>query len=227
MTEKMIPILPCRSIAEILDFYVALGFEATAVQKRPNPFAAIARGTFELQFYGIGSHDPATAFNTCYVITDQVDQLYDEFRSGLRAAIGKAPSRGLPRINPIKDMSYGVRQFIVVDPSGNQIRVGQPIDGPSTPAPRTRLEKALVAATLLGDSKGDAETAARVLDGALGSEGESDLTRLRALVTRADYAIRLGAVGEGEDFLAAADAIDVDDPDSRRRIRELREELRG
>ncbi len=56
--------------------------------------------------------------------------------------------RGIPRINALKDMSYGVRQFVVVDPGGNYIRIGQPIE--ARPAPRAetagRLERALEAA---------------------------------------------------------------------------------
>ena len=47
---------------------------------------------------------------------------------GLRAALGRVPSRGVPRIGALRDMSYGVRQFIVVDPGGNYIRIGQPIE---------------------------------------------------------------------------------------------------
>jgi hypothetical protein len=43
MAERTIPILPCRSIDENLDFYRALGFEVTFQQTRPNPYAVVAR----------------------------------------------------------------------------------------------------------------------------------------------------------------------------------------
>ncbi len=37
--ETTIPMLPCRSIDEMLTFYVALGFEVTYHQTRPNTYA--------------------------------------------------------------------------------------------------------------------------------------------------------------------------------------------
>jgi len=33
----------------------------------------------------------------------------------------------MPRIGAIGDMSYGVRQFLLTDPGGNIIRIGQPL----------------------------------------------------------------------------------------------------
>jgi hypothetical protein len=36
------------------------------------------------------------SYSTCYIVTTDVDALYDAFRSGLRAALGKLPTRGLP-----------------------------------------------------------------------------------------------------------------------------------
>ncbi len=49
-------------------------------------------------------------------------------------------------------MSYGVRQFVMTDPGGNMIRIGQPIATEAerrAPASKTRLEKAFEAASLL------------------------------------------------------------------------------
>ena len=37
------------------------------------------------------------------------------------------PTRGIPRIGALRDMSYGVRQFLLTDPGGNIIRIGQPL----------------------------------------------------------------------------------------------------
>lgn len=48
----MIPILPCPSIDENLDFYRALGFEVTSYQRSPNPYCSVRRGGIELQFFG-------------------------------------------------------------------------------------------------------------------------------------------------------------------------------
>jgi predicted lactoylglutathione lyase len=47
MPEKTIPILPCRTLQPVLDFYTALGFEVTYQQRSPNPYAVVQRGGIE------------------------------------------------------------------------------------------------------------------------------------------------------------------------------------
>ncbi|GCD35949.1 hypothetical protein OEIGOIKO_03700 [Streptomyces chrestomyceticus JCM 4735] len=166
MAETVIPILPCPSIDDLLDFYRALGFEVTSYQKSPNPYCGVRLRGIELQFFGMKSHDPATSYSTCYVLTDDVDGLYASFRTGLKAALGKVPTRGLPRIGALKDMTYGVRQFLMTDPGGNCIRIGQPIADSFEYAavPKERYARALHQATLMGESKGDHAAAARIID---------------------------------------------------------------
>lgn len=239
-TEITIPILPCRSIDETLDFYRALGFEITYRQKRPNTYAVVERGGIRLHFFVLRALDPSSSYSTCYVLTQDVDGLYQDFSEGLRHALGKLPSRGVPRIGALKDTSYGVRQFVVVDPGGNYIRIGQPLQsaqgwshsGPSG-ASQTRLSKALHAATLLGDSKGDHAAAAEVLDRALASEEvESDRVVIQALVLRADLAVRLGDRQLAARLLADVRKTDLggEEPkalsDCLRRARDLEQVLR-
>ncbi|MER6155476.1 VOC family protein [Streptomyces sp. NPDC001868] len=195
MGEKTIPILPCQSLPPLLDFYVALGFEVTFQQRSPNPYAVVERGGIELQFFGLKAYDPAVSLSTCYVITDEVDALYAAFRTGLKETYGRIPTRGLPRIGPLKDMSYGVRQFLMTDPGGNCVRVGQPTseDQSHRPAPKETFARALHHASLLTDSKEDPAAAARVIDRVLGStEQPTPSLLVRLLVLRADVAVRLG-----------------------------------
>ncbi|WP_327729757.1 VOC family protein [Streptomyces sp. NBC_00487] len=207
MGEKTIVILPCQSLQPLLDFYVALGFEVTFQQRSPNPYAAVTRGGIELQFFATKRYEPAESLGTCYVVTDDVDGLYAAFRAGLKGAYGRIPTRGLPRIGPLKDMSYGMRQFLMTDPGGNCIRVGQPTseDQHHRPAPKETFARALHHASLLADSKEDPAAAAKVIDRALerGERGETPTAPqlVRLLVLRADVAVRLG------DEQAAADAI--------------------
>lgn len=212
MTERTIPILPCRSIDDTLDFYRALGFEVTYRQERPNSYAVVQRGGIELQFFVLKALDPAQSYSTCYVLVSDVDTLYEAFTSGLRRAMGRLPSRGIPRINALKDMTYGVRQFVIVDPGGNYIRIGQPID--PRPAPTVdeagRLERALDAATTLADSKMDDATAARVLDAAFAAgEGAPNTVTVRARILRADIAYRLGDRDGASAWLAEALRVDL------------------
>ena len=194
--DRMIPILPCRSIDDQISFYESLGFEVTYRQKSPNVFAAIRRGAIELQFFTMKGYEPANSYSTCYVMVSDVDQLYADFRAGLKQSLDRIPTRGMPRIGAIGDMSYGVRQFLLTDPGGNIIRIGQPLeetDAVVSDEPLSRLERALAAASLLLYSKVDPETAARVIDDALaGTPDPSDRLRVQAWVIRADAAHALG-----------------------------------
>lgn len=211
MGEKTIPILPCRTLQPVLDFYVALGFEVTFQQRSPNPYAVVQRGGIELQFFGLKQYEPAESVSTCYVRTDDVDGLYAAFRAGLKEAYGRVPARGLPRIGPLKDMSYGMRQFLMTDPGGNCVRVGQPTseDQHHRPAPRETFARALHHASLLADSKEDPALAAKVIDRVLGLEGEkpTEVRLLQLLVLRADVAARLGDDEKAASVLARAAAV--------------------
>lgn len=40
---KVVPLLPCASIDDMLTFYTALGFEQTYRQTKPNPYLAMQR----------------------------------------------------------------------------------------------------------------------------------------------------------------------------------------
>lgn len=230
MTERTIPILPCRSIDDVLAFYEALGFAVTYRQERPNTFAVVERGGIELQFFVLKGLDPSASYSTCYVLTSDVDGLYESFTSGARGALGRVPTRGVPRIGPVRNMSYGVRQFIVVDPGGNYIRIGQPIETPPLPTAQTagRLERALVAAVTLADSRSDDAGAAKVLDTAFADDPPTaGPVAVSALILRADVAHRLGDDAGARQHLAAALAIDLDATgideagDDLRRAREL------
>lgn len=204
MDEKTIPILPCQTLQPVLDFYTALGFEVTFQQRSPNPYAVVERRGIQLQFFGMKQYEPARSVSTCYVQTDDVDGLYDAFRTGLKAAYGRIPTRGLPRIGPLKDMSYGVRQFLMTDPGGNCIRVGQPTsdDPHRRPAPEETFAHALYHASLLADSKEASASAAKVIDRVLGLEDEQPtrVQLLQLLVLRADIA---GRLGDGETMASA------------------------
>ncbi|MFP3988771.1 VOC family protein [Streptomyces sp. E11-3] len=199
MTEKTIPLLPCQTIPPVIDFYTALGFEVTFLQKSPNPYAVVQRGAIELQFFGMKKYEPAESIAACYIVTDAVDDLHEAFRAGLKTAYGKIPTRGIPRIGPVKDMPYGVRQFLMTDPGGNCLRIGQPTggDGHYEDAPKETFARALHRATLFADSKEDLPGAAKILDRVLrpGDEEPTPVQRLRLLVLRGDIAYRLG---EGE-----------------------------
>ncbi|MFJ6382345.1 bleomycin resistance protein [Kitasatospora sp. NPDC092039] len=211
MSETTIPIMPCRTIQPVLDFYTTLGFEVTFQQKSPNPYAAVQRGGIQLHFFGMKHYEPAESFSTCIVRTDDVDGLHETFRTRLKAAYGRVPSRGLPRIGPLKDTSHGVRQFLMTDPGGNCIRFGQQVsdDQHHRPAPKETFARAVHHASLLADSKEDLTGAAKIIDRALRLRDErpTSVQLLRLLVLRADVATRLGDEEAAMSALAAATAV--------------------
>ncbi|WP_190130102.1 bleomycin resistance protein [Streptomyces mashuensis] len=208
MAEQTIPILPCPTLQPVLDFYTALGFEVVFRQQSPNPYAVVQRGGITLHFFAVKHHDPTTSYSTCYVLTDDVDTLHHDFRTRLKAAYGRVPTRGLPRIGPLRDTSYGVRQFLVTDPGGNCIRIGRQTsdDLHHRSAPKEFHARALHHAALLADSKEDLTAAAGVLDRALRHDGEqpTPVQLLRLLVLRADVAGRLGDAATAASVLARA-----------------------
>ncbi|MFB7918406.1 bleomycin resistance protein [Streptomyces sp. NPDC056061] len=233
MSEKTIPILPCRTIEPVLDFYTALGFEVSFRQRNPNPYAVVERGGIQLHFFGMKRYEPTESFSTCCIRTDDADGLHEAFRTGLRAAYGRIPTRGLPRIGPLRDASHGVRQFLVTDPGGNCLRIGQPAsrDQHHRPAPEGTFSRALHHASLLADSKEDPESAAKVIDRVLRIEDErpTPVQLLRLLVLRADAAGRLGDEATAASALARAAAVRLTAqgqksvPDDLERLKELLE----
>ncbi|MEV6122576.1 VOC family protein [Streptomyces sp. NPDC052077] len=211
MSETTIPILPCRTIQPVLDFYTTLGFTVTFRQQSPNPYAVVERGGIQLHFFALKRYEPTESHSTCYVLTDDVDGLHDAFRARLKEAYGRIPTRGLPRIGPLRDTSYGMRQFLVTDPGGNCLRIGERTSREQhhRPAPGGPVSRALHHASLLADSKEDPESAARVLDRILGAADErpTPAQSLRLLVLRADVAGRLGDEETARSALARAAAI--------------------
>ncbi|NDU75008.1 VOC family protein [Actinomadura sp. DSM 109109] len=215
MGEKAVPIYPCRSIDMTWEFYRAFGFEQSVWQTRPNPYLGVRRGDVDLHFFGRKKHDPAASMNMCYINTTDVDALYEVFRAGLREAVGRVPTRGLPRLSALRDMSYGVRQFLFSDPDGLQLRIGQAIsdDTRHAPIPEEKVARDFHMATLLGESKGDHRAAARILDRLLRSgESLSAPERLRALALRADAAAHLEEWSRVRELTTEARAIDLPDP---------------
>ncbi|MCP3144910.1 VOC family protein [Pyxidicoccus xibeiensis] len=192
-----IPLLPCVSLGETLDFYRHLGFEVTHRQTAPNPYAALHQSGCDLHFFGLKGLEPARAYSTCLVVVDEVEELHQTFAGALRQTYNKVPITGIPRISR---MRKGQTRFTLTDPNGNSIifvRRGEPqpayVEPDSVQGPRSRLAKALDAAARLRDFKTDDAAAAKVLDVALArNEPATPLERARALAARMELALALG-----------------------------------
>jgi catechol 2,3-dioxygenase-like lactoylglutathione lyase family enzyme len=138
--EVTVPILPCADIDEMADFYRALGFEQKYRQTRPNPYVIVRRGGIELHFAAIPGFVPEDSYGSCIVAVDDTAAVFAAFAAGLRAAHGRLPLSGIPRLTRPRKRSNSGRSpgFSVIDPGGNWIRffqrpAPQDPDGPTSP----------------------------------------------------------------------------------------------
>jgi hypothetical protein len=224
-TEITIPLLPCHAITPMLEFYRALGFDITYQQTKPNNYAVVQRGGIELHFFTMREYIPANSYSSCYVRVADINQLYQAFVDGLRQAYGRLPSAGIPRVIPLKNKS-GRREFIVVDPGGNWIRIGQPNaasadDDTALPKGATgKLARATHGATLLADYKGDYQAAATMIDVALAQPAPT-ADRMRALIFRAGLAITMDDQPRARTLLAEVRQTPLDEDDRAALLPEL------
>jgi hypothetical protein len=193
--EVTMPLLPCTSVDEMVEFYEALGFRRTYRQLRPNPYVIVRREDWELHFFGMDGFVPADSYGSCVVLVPDVGAVHTAFAAGLRARYGKVPVAGIPRMTrPRRRKNVGnLSGFSVVDPGGNWIRIFPAGGADAEATEQSKLAVALDNAVVQGDSKGDDAQAAKVLDGALGRHIDAPaVVRVEALAYRAELASRLG-----------------------------------
>jgi catechol 2,3-dioxygenase-like lactoylglutathione lyase family enzyme len=218
-SETTIPMLPCVSLDETMDFYRVLGFEVAYQQTRPNPYAVVRRGGIELHFFGVKGLEPEHAYSSCMVLVPEVEQLHEVFAGALRKAYGKLPVTGFPRLARMKK---GQSRFHVVDPAGNWLRfikqdaedVDHEAAAEADQGTRSKLAQALDTVTLLRDFKGDDTAAAKVLDAALRrKEPAPAIDRARALAARAELAVALGDQERADALLSELERLPLSDED--------------
>lgn len=113
-----IPILPCRDLDETLAFYGGLGFTIDFEESEPAPYAIVTFADAELHFSGAA----AAAAGAAYLRVESADAVYRTWSQlGL-------PAAGAPSLGQIADRDWGMREFELVDPSGNRLRIGNSID---------------------------------------------------------------------------------------------------
>ncbi|HKB05178.1 MAG TPA: VOC family protein [Gemmataceae bacterium] len=121
MIDAAIPVLPARSLDETIAFYARFGFVVGFRQDQPAPYAILGRGMVELHFFGFPDLRPSDSYAGCYLRVNDVDKLHRDWsRVGL-------PATGIPRLGAVRDEPWGMREFALVDPNGNLVRVGEPV----------------------------------------------------------------------------------------------------
>jgi catechol 2,3-dioxygenase-like lactoylglutathione lyase family enzyme len=120
--ERPEPILPARNLAETRAFYQKLGFVSWWGDGGPWEYEIVSRGQLVVHFFAEPGLIPSENDTSCYWRVKDADRFYQEF-----AAL-KLPSEGIPRLTAPVDQPWGMREFTVVDPSGNLVRVGHDLD---------------------------------------------------------------------------------------------------
>jgi predicted enzyme related to lactoylglutathione lyase len=108
------PALPVADMSAAVSFYESAGFDVTLYD---DGFAFVSfddQSVFDLDLAEGLTAD--TNHAGCYVITADVDQWHARFAGA-----------GLP-VTPVEDMPWGMHEFTLTDPSGNNIRVGRSTD---------------------------------------------------------------------------------------------------
>ncbi len=116
--DLAIPTLPCRSVGVTVDFYRRLGFEG-GPHASDGDYVILRRGAVELHFFRHPDLVPAESHAGCYIRVRDVDSLHRAFSSHA------LPRTGIPRMEAPEDKPWGLREFALLDPDGNLLRIGQ------------------------------------------------------------------------------------------------------
>lgn len=109
----IVPMLPAHDLAASVAFYRRLGFEVENLREEWG-WVSMALGPHRIMLdRSIAGGVHACRNAVVYLYADDLDQL----REGAALAGPEGPE--------IRDTFYGMREFRVLDPSGNQVWVGQ------------------------------------------------------------------------------------------------------
>ena len=120
MKERAVPILPSRDLGETLAFLQRLGFIETGTSYTVWEYLIVERGELELHFYSAPDVDPFSTAAMCYLHVGDAEALYREWNE---IGVDSDPSTG-SRLMPPCDTDYNMREFALVDKSGNLYRIG-------------------------------------------------------------------------------------------------------
>jgi len=115
MLQSTIPVLPSLDLDETINFYAKLGFKVWS--QHDGDYAIIASESREIHFFLMGNLVPSDSFFGCYWRVDDAVGLYNQYAAA-----------GLADLHPIEDKPWGMKEFAIIDPHGNLIRIGQEIE---------------------------------------------------------------------------------------------------
>lgn len=116
--ESVSPILSVNDLEKSIDFYRhALGFDLAWSWGEPPDIAAVCRDGVEITLTQRAGAKPAGAAHF-YLGVSGIDGYYQSLVDA-----------GVTIVVPLGDRPYGMRDFRMEDPSGNELSIGQAIAG--------------------------------------------------------------------------------------------------
>lgn len=120
---RAVPILPSRNLDETRTFYERLGFQTTGWWPQAfGGYAILMKDDLEMHFFAFPELSPLESYGQCYWRVESIDAFY-----AACAAASQLPDTGVPRLTRPENKPWSVREFALVDPSGNLVRVGERI----------------------------------------------------------------------------------------------------
>jgi catechol 2,3-dioxygenase-like lactoylglutathione lyase family enzyme len=117
--ERSEPILPSRNLDETRAFYEAIGFRPWFRGGGVNPhYEILSRGHLVVHFFVERGLVPEKNDAGCYLRVVDADAFHGV------CEVLHLPVAGIPRRTAPRDESWGMREFTIVDPSGNLLRIG-------------------------------------------------------------------------------------------------------
>ena len=111
------PTVPVSDVARALEFYCGLlGMEKTFENGDPVGFVILVRDRAEVHLTLSPGHKGTTT-NVLHLLVDDADALFQHLETG-----------GARIIKGLRDQKYNLRDFIVADPDGNRLDVGQQLN---------------------------------------------------------------------------------------------------
>jgi uncharacterized glyoxalase superfamily protein PhnB len=110
------PTIAVCDIAKALTFYCdVLGFSKTFENGNPVGFVILERDNAEVHLT-LWPNDQATDRIVLHMLVSDANALFEHLKkSGARIVKG------------LRDQPYGLRDFVVADPEGNRLDIGQPL----------------------------------------------------------------------------------------------------
>ena len=120
--QSFCPIMPAKDLAETRKLYEFIGFETQGVWEEYG-YMIMTAGDAEVHFTEWKDLDPFKNSSAGYLRLEDVDGLSERL-----ATLGwPVDAESIPRFGPAVDTPWRMRETSWVDPSGNGIRAGAPI----------------------------------------------------------------------------------------------------